>query len=84
MAKWEVIDLAPKDGRRVDLWIVPVYVREPRDDWEEIVEPRRVCDCRWCQENGMWIDAHEDAAERPIYGGALVATHWVPSLGSPL
>lgn len=84
MAKYEPIDLAPRDGTRVDLYVQEVYIRP-----KEYQTPgRRIADCYWRVQGGVgyWaVDGYREGepVESDIFGGCNIATHWIPSPGAP-
>ena len=71
---WKPIETAPRDGTRVDLWVVPPEA-----------PPSRVCDQIWNTDWGTWT---KDAA--PWYftigpwKGDTYVTHWMPVPAAPL
>jgi hypothetical protein len=86
---WQPIDTAPKDGTKIDLWVVDQFIRRP-----ELNEGERVTDAWWGEErhpadwgyerrgDPAWVHSreiiHDSLVERELSGGARFATHWQP------
>lgn len=68
---WLPIETAPKDGTKVDLWLV---LDHPG------LKPYRCCDCMFL--NGRWCDSVgvNNPGGWPVYG---TPTHWMPSPEAP-
>lgn len=72
---WQPIETAPKDGTRIDLWVVsPTKAwRWPDASWMEAGKHRWLGPDDWTSKEGMPLHALIEAT---------VATHWQP-LPSP-
>ena len=85
MTNWKPIDTAPKDGTKVDLWVVDEYIKNKQPKNGE-----RICDAWWVE--GQYISSKKTnytgwvyyngnntcAVEHGFVGGARYATHWIP------
>lgn len=76
MSEWQPIETAPKDGTRIDLWVVP----DPSYPKFRTFEADRWTNTKWlkprCFLRGGWSSL--------LHGGSLLlpktmmATHWMP------
>lgn len=84
MSVWQPIDSAPKDGTKVDLWVVDKYVRRSAQDKGE-----RITNAMWGEfkylpdskevQTGWhyWECPNHHAIEMDLSGGERFATHWM-------
>jgi hypothetical protein len=79
--EWQSIDTAPKDGTRVDLWLVKLSTNGRRGHDE-----RRAPDCYWDRRQERWRskwrtgDAH---GEYPAVEKHYEPVAWMPSPPPP-
>jgi hypothetical protein len=84
MTDWQPIDSAPRDGTKVDLWVVQ---REARTLSE--LPGERIPDACWTEPTHAGADRNTpmwckwdspcwEEIERLYGGGAYVVTHWMP------
>lgn len=86
MIFWELINIAPKDGTEIDLWIVATYPRRKKNR----IVGRRLTECFWetmPYGGGRWSRygsfAHESCEAFGFFTDCCeVATHWT-AINSP-
>lgn len=74
--EWSPIETAPKDGRRIDLWVVfpSRSYRWPDARWMEAGEHNCLGPANWCTSAGFPLHG---LTEKPF------ATHWMPLPEAP-
>lgn len=67
--KWRPIETAPRDGTKVDLWLVP------RSRMLIATEPYRLADA-WFSAGQWWVYENNDEQRLPVWDDYI--THWRP------
>lgn len=66
MAEWQLIETAPRDGKMVDLWVVPGGLS---------TGPGRITDC-WYSIDKWW--RYDENGDDQCRSEVWNATHWMP------